>query len=138
MLRSHHSLEPFKQATICILNLISTYKMSLSLSGPPYSMQCIHLTYFTMYIRQCKIGILAPKKITTRSHCLKITLNVAIECWHFPLIFVLLKVICLVTLFDCSFIFSKTRQNGQFLIYLCPFKCKDSSLRSLCCMRLFL
>ena len=51
MLRSHHSLEPFKQATICILNLISTYKMSLSLSGPPYSMQCIHLTYFTMFLK---------------------------------------------------------------------------------------
>ena len=37
------------------------------------------------------------------SHCLKITENVAFEIfefWHFPTFFVLLKVICLVTLFD--------------------------------------
>ena len=32
--------------------------------------------------------------------CLKITQNVAFEFWHFPPIFVLLKVTCLVTLFD--------------------------------------
>ena len=37
------------------------------------------------------------------SHCLKITQNVAFEFmtfWHFPPIFVLLKLTCLVTLFD--------------------------------------
>ena len=34
------------------------------------------------------------------SHCLKITQNVAFEFCHFPPIFVLLKVTCLVTLFD--------------------------------------
>ena len=36
-------------------------------------------------------------------HCLKITQNVAFEFlvfWHFPPIFVLLKLTCLVTLFD--------------------------------------
>ena len=32
--------------------------------------------------------------------CLKITQNVPIEFWHFPPIFVLLKLTCLVTLFD--------------------------------------
>ena len=50
--------------------------------------------------------------------CLKITENVAFEFWHFPPIFVLLKLTCLVTLFDS--------------------KCKRSSLRSQCWMRLFL
>ena len=35
-----------------------------------------------------------------KAHCLKITQNVAFEFWHFPSIFVLLKLNCLVTLFD--------------------------------------
>ena len=38
-----------------------------------------------------------------KSHCLKITQNVAFECFNFGIfrtIFVLLKVTCLVTLFD--------------------------------------
>ena len=37
------------------------------------------------------------------SHCLKITQNVAyefFEFWHFPIIFDLLKLTCLATLFD--------------------------------------
>ena len=38
--------------------------------------------------------------ILCRSHCLKIPQNVAFEFWHFPPIFVLLKLTCLVTLFD--------------------------------------
>ena len=61
----------------------------------------------------------------TNAHCLKITQNVAIEFWHFPPIFVLLKLTCLVTLFDPSFKFSKTCQNGPFLAFLinfCPLK----------------
>ena len=40
------------------------------------------------------------------SHGLKITQNVAFECfefWHFPPIFVLSKLSCLVTLFDRKF-----------------------------------
>ena len=40
------------------------------------------------------------KCLSNMSQCLKITQNVAFECWHFPLIFVLLKLTCLVTLFD--------------------------------------
>ena len=43
------------------------------------------------------------QKRLTMSHCLKITQNVAFEFltfWHFPPIFVLLKLTCLVTLFD--------------------------------------
>ena len=38
--------------------------------------------------------------------------------WHFPPIFVLLKLICLVTLYDSKFqvCFLKTRQNGPFLV----------------------
>ena len=38
--------------------------------------------------------------VPTITHCLKITQNVAFEYWHFPPIFVLLKLTCLVTLFD--------------------------------------
>ena len=34
------------------------------------------------------------------THCLKMTQIVAFEFWHFPPIFVLLKVTCLVTLYD--------------------------------------
>ena len=34
------------------------------------------------------------------THCLKITQNVAFELWHFPPIFDLLQLTCLVTLFD--------------------------------------
>ena len=46
--------------------------------------------------------------------------------WQFPQIFVLLKLTCLVTLFErINFRFSKTRQNGSFLAFLinfCPLK----------------
>ena len=45
------------------------------------------------------LKILALKNITV-SHCLEITLNVALEFWHLPPIFVRLKMTCLVTLFD--------------------------------------
>ena len=38
--------------------------------------------------------------VLQHTHCLKITLNVVFEFWHFPPIFVLLKLTCLVTLFD--------------------------------------
>ena len=34
------------------------------------------------------------------AHCLKISQNVAFQFWHFPLIFDLLKLTCLVTLYD--------------------------------------
>ena len=34
------------------------------------------------------------------THCFKITQNVEFEFWHFPPIFVLLKLTCLVTMFD--------------------------------------
>ena len=47
------------------------------------------------------------------------------EFWHFPPIFDLLKLTCLVALFDASFRFSKTRQNESFLTFLinfCPLK----------------
>ena len=45
--------------------------------------------------------------------------------WHFPLIFVLLKLTCLVTLFDRKLQVSKNRQNGLLLTFLmnfCPLK----------------
>ena len=40
------------------------------------------------------------KRALGRTHCLKITQNVAFEFWRFPPIFGLLKLTCLVTLFD--------------------------------------
>ena len=51
------------------------------------------------------------------THCLKITQNVAFDfLGHFPPIFVLLKLTCLVTLFDCELqFFKKTRQNEPLL-----------------------
>ena len=39
-------------------------------------------------------------EVNNFTHCLKITLNVSFEFWHFPPFFVLLKLTCLVTLFD--------------------------------------
>ena len=49
-----------------------------------------------LYIAQC------GKNLTKSLIHLKITQNVAFELWHFPPIFFLLKVTCLVTLFDCK------------------------------------
>ena len=43
---------------------------------------------------------LEQKIYSYSTHCLKITQNVAFEFWHFPPIFVQLKLTCLVTLFD--------------------------------------
>ena len=55
--------------------------------------------------------------------------------WHFPPIFVILKLTCLVTLFDHKlYIFSKSRQK-RFLAFLMNSKCLRSSH---CGMRLFL
>ena len=59
------------------------------------------------------------------------------EFWHFPPIFVLLKLTCLVTLFDRKLQFFKNSPNWLFLAFLNS-KCKRSSLRSQCWMRLFL
>ena len=50
-------------------------------------------------------------------HCLKITQNVAfefLEFWHFPPIFVLLKLACLVTLFDRKLQVFKNSQKWTF------------------------
>ena len=47
--------------------------------------------------------VLTTGEKTVKAQCLKITQNVAFEFfefWHFPPIFVLLKLTCLVTLFD--------------------------------------
>ena len=47
------------------------------------------------------------------------------QFWHFTPIFDLLKLTCLVTLFDRKLQVSKTRQNGPFLAFLmnfCPLK----------------
>ena len=62
---------------------------------------------------------------TETPHCLKITQNVAFEFWHFPPIFVLLKVTCLVTLFDRKLQVCKNLLNWPFLAFLinfCPLK----------------
>ena len=61
------------------------------------------------------------------------------EFWHFPPIFVLLKLTCLVTLFDSGF--QKLAKMDHFWHFWLTFvhsKCKRSSLRSQCWMPLFL
>ena len=69
--------------------------------------------FFELYAEETRVGVdievnchsvLNPPKVNLTAwkgtHCLKITQNVAFEFWHFPPIFVLLKLTCLVTLFD--------------------------------------
>ena len=64
------------------------------------------------------------------------------DFWHFPPIFVLLKLTCLVTLFDRKLqVFKKLAKMDHFWHFFLTFvhsKCKRSSLRSQCWMRLFL
>ena len=48
------------------------------------------------------------------THCLKITQNIAFEFWHFLPIFVLLKLTCLVTLFDRKLQVFKNSPNWTF------------------------
>ena len=72
----------------------------------------------------------------TVPHCLKITQNVVFEFWRFPPIFVVLKLTCLVTLFDCKLqVFKKLAKMDHFWHFELTFvhsKCKRSSLRSQC------
>ena len=69
------------------------------------------LRIFQVHIHQSKLvssgkGSTSKYLITVQIHflvftyCLKTTQNVASEFWHFPPIFILLKLTCLVTLFD--------------------------------------
>ena len=64
------------------------------------------------------------------------------EIWHFPTIFVLLKLTCLITLFDRKLQVFKDSPNWtifwHFSLTFVHSKCKLSSLRSQCWMRLFL
>ena len=73
----------------------------------------------------------------TSARCLKITQNVAFEFWPFSSIFVLLKLTCLVTLFDRKLQVFKNSPKWTFcfafLISFCPLK---MSLCSQCWMRL--
>ena len=69
---------------------------------------------------------LKPPKIANKAfpHCLKITQNVAFEFltfWQFPQIFVLLKLTCLVTLFDRKLHVFKNSPNWPFLPFLITF-----------------
>ena len=57
----------------------------------------------------------ALSPLTTGSHCLKITQNVAFEYWNFPPIFVQLNLTCLVTLFDCKLQVFKNLQKWTIL-----------------------
>ena len=68
---------------------------------------------------------LTDKNFVSISHCLKITQNVAFEFWYFPPIFVLLKLTCLVTLFNIKLQSFKNSPNWLFLAFLinfCPLK----------------
>ena len=74
---------------------------------------------------------------TVHAHCLKITQNVAIEWFDFPSIFVLLKLTCLVTLFDRKLqVFKNSPKWTIFVIFnellSTQNKYKRSSLRSQC------
>ena len=63
-------------------------------------------------------------------------MNIIFQFWHFPPIFVQLKLSCLVTLRDHKLkVFKHLPKYGSFLAFLinfCPLKCKRSSLRSQC------
>ena len=83
------------------------------------------------------------KLVRIHSQYSKITQNVAFEFfnfWRFPPIFVLLKMTCLVTLFDRKLqVFQKLAKMDYFLAFLmnfCLLFRKRSSLRSLCWMGL--
>ena len=52
------------------------------------------------FSRQKQVKMLRLAKIMPTHIVWKNTLNVSFEFWHFPSIFVLLKLTCLVTLFD--------------------------------------
>ena len=64
------------------------------------------------------IDIIVKKVLSFLSHCLKVTQNVAFEFWYFPPIFVLLKLTCLVTLFDSKFqVFKNSPKLAIFGIF---------------------
>ena len=50
--------------------------------------------------RICWWSVSSGIRNSVKAQCLKISKNVSFEFWHFPPIFVLLKLTCLVTLFD--------------------------------------
>ena len=58
---------------------------------------CYEMLQVMQYFSNSQVTIWAAE---TLPHCLKITQNVAFDFWHFSPIFVLLKLTCLVTLFD--------------------------------------
>ena len=67
-----------------------------------------------------------------KKNCSKITLKLShlnFHFWHFSLTFFLLKLTCLVTLFDSKLQVLKTRQTGPLFCFVHS-KCKHSSLRS--------
>ena len=59
-------------------------------------------------------------KVWRVTHCLKITQNVAFEFWYFPPIFVLLKLNCLVTLFDRKIQVFKNSSKWNIFWHFCP------------------
>ena len=68
------------------------------------------------------------------SHCLKISQKIAFGFWNFALIFVVIKVTCLVTLFDRKQQVFKKSPNRSFVALktsFCPLD-KLRSLRSQC------
>ena len=65
-----------KISAVPILNILEDFTRALSLIHDP------------------------PLRRQVQAQCLKMTQNVAFEFWHFPPIFDLLKLTCLVTLFD--------------------------------------
>ena len=58
-----------------------------------------------------KVSLRSNLRLASSAHCLKITKNVAFEFWHFSPFLVLLKLTCLVTLFDRKLQCFKNSQN---------------------------
>ena len=108
---------------------------------------CRLRNFWVLLFLRPKLLLLNNCKGLHSTHCLEIALNekwlnVAFEFWHFSPFLVLWKVIYMVTLFDHKLQIFK---NPSKLTIFWPFKstfvhskCKHSSLRSQCWMRLFL
>ena len=82
-----------------IFQVLSSWSMLGFWSGNKLLLQNTFLLLCILWALQNKSNS-SPSKLFHYAQCLKITQNVAFEFWHFPPIFVLLQLTCLVTLFD--------------------------------------
>ncbi len=78
----------------------SWVKVSIQTSHFPFDKKSLSYDILTRLLKTSSFQWCFFRSITPFPHCLKITQNVAFEFWHFPPNFDLLKLTCLVTLFD--------------------------------------